>query len=84
MLRNCYSRKLLAISIKVLLSYIFVTVALSGGVVGSGVPSGYVRYSVNTLGYQKHNFLKKLIPLKTKVQYTHSILYGISTFDCHY
>ena len=33
---------------------------------GSGVASGYARYSVNTLGYQKKIFLKMLIPLEPK------------------
>ena len=51
----------------------------------SGVPSEYARYSVNTLGYQKNIvFLKKLIPLKPKIQYSHSLLHEISTLDCHY
>ena len=50
----------------------------------SGVPSRYARYSVKTLGYQKNIFLKNFIPLKPKIQYSHSLLYEISTLDCHY
>ena len=50
----------------------------------SGVPSGYARYSVNTQGYQKNIFLKKRIPVKPKIQYSHILLYEISTLDCHY
>ena len=33
----------------------------------SGIPSGYARNSVNTLGYQTSIFVQKLIPLKPKI-----------------
>ena len=39
---------------------------------------------MNTLGYQKNSFWKKLILLKPNLQHSYSILYEISTFDCHY
>ena len=39
------------------------------------------RYSANTLGYQKNIFWKKLNPVKPKIQYSHSLLYEISTLD---
>ena len=54
------------------------------GQLNSGVPSEYAKYSVNALGYQKNIFLKKLFPLKPKIQNSYSLLYEISTLDCHY
>ena len=48
----------------------------------SGIPSGYAWCSVNTLGYQKSIFLKKLSPLKPKIKYSNSLLYEIFTSNC--
>ena len=50
----------------------------------SGILSGYAKYSVNNLRYQKNSCLKKLIPLKPKIQYSHSLLYKRFTLDCHH